>query len=135
MGRTSSKSGDSSGGGTDSGGETDTAGGLHTGEAPVWVGPCRPGGQGDGVAASDVRVIQVCPVLHAFMTMTVVRGKPRKPGSLTLFCEDGKIKGALTDREMGMVAFLSSEGFLGLVEGLEKGLKGGTLDWRPGKKR
>ena len=69
------------------------------------------------------------------MTQTDVSGRPRRPGSLTVFCEDGRVKGALSEREEGLVAFLSGKTVLELLEGLEKGLATGSLDWRPSKRR
>lgn len=49
---------------------------------------------------------------------------------MTVFCEDGKFKAAITDKDSGMVAFLSSDSFQGLLEALDRGLGNGSLDWR-----
>lgn len=90
------------------------------------------------MAASDASFGSAYPILCDFLTLTGVGGKGREVGKLTIFCEDGKWKGNLQDVDQGEYAFLSADSFQGLLEGLEKGLARGSLDWRVskwGKKR
>lgn len=54
-------------------------------------------------------------------------------GTVLVFAEDGKWKACLNDRDGGYYAFASSDSLVGLVEALERGLKGGGLDWRKSK--
>jgi len=85
------------------------------------------------LAASDPVFGREYPTLCDFLTLTGIGGKGREVGKLTVFCEDGKWKGNLQDVEAGEYAFISSDSFQGLLSALEKGLKGGSLDWRVSK--
>lgn len=57
-------------------------------------------------------------------------GKRRSPGSLTIFMDDGAVKVCVFDKDAGEVAFVSAAGVDGLLEALERGLEGDSLDWR-----
>lgn len=60
-------------------------------------------------------------------------GKVRTPGSITVFFEEGTYKAAVNDKDADVVAFLSARTLSGLLEALEKGLAGNSLDWRRSK--
>lgn len=67
------------------------------------------------------------------MTLTGVSGKDREVGTLLIFAQDGKFKGCLSDKERGLVCFVSAGGVEGLLEACDKGLRTGQLDWREQK--
>lgn len=100
------------------------------GREATWVVPGVSGSDRGYISASDPDVRAVYPVLSDFMTLNGIRGKGRKTGSLLFFCEDGMVKACLNDRDSGAYCFLSSKSVAGLLDALEKGLKGGSLEWR-----
>jgi len=57
----------------------------------------------------------------------------RRTGTLLLFWDQGLIKGCLSDREQGLVAFSSAGGVEALLEALEHDLQHDRLDWRAAK--
>jgi len=57
-------------------------------------------------------------------------GKKRKPGSITLFVDQGRIKVALNDRDQDLVCFVTLNGLGGLFDALELVLSEGSGDWR-----
>jgi len=57
-------------------------------------------------------------------------GGSRQPGTLLVFTEHGSLKACLSDRDQGLVAFATSDSFLGLLNVLEEGLAADSLDWR-----
>jgi len=73
------------------------------------------------------------PILGGFLTLTGVGGANRKTGTLLIFAEDGRWKACLNDRDGGNYCFASADTVEGLLEALERGLKGGGLDWRVSK--
>lgn len=60
---------------------------------------------------------------------------PRTRGTFTVFFEEGSFKAALNDRDGGSVAFVSKGSFTALLDALEKGLVGHSLDWRESSKK
>jgi hypothetical protein len=60
-------------------------------------------------------------------------GSPRDLGSLTVFADDGKLKACLNDRGAGMVAFVSSDTLVGLLEAASRAAGGSGGDWRTSK--
>lgn len=58
------------------------------------------------------------------------KGKVRKPGSVTLFSEDGVLKACISDKETGDIAFVSGHSWVGLLGALEDGLRACSLEWR-----
>lgn len=57
-------------------------------------------------------------------------GKKRKTGKILLFVDQGKASLCLSDVATGQVAFYKSNGFLEALEGIERALQEGTVDWR-----
>jgi hypothetical protein len=86
------------------------------------------------VAATDSEAVGHCPAVWGFLTQGLVAGKPRRTGTITVFAEDGKLKAAVTDRETGLVAFVSARTGRELLGIVDTGLRTGELDWRPGKR-
>lgn len=72
------------------------------------------------------------PGLWEFMTSArYADGSPRVPGTLTLFVDAGSVKGCLNDRDQSLTGWASATTVDGLLEALEAGLTGDSLDWRP----
>lgn len=92
------------------------------------------GGAG-GVSADscDPALREDYPRIHQFLTQSRWGGVTRKTGTLLVFCDDCKFKVCLNDRETGMSAFLSFGSILEALDGLEKALTIGDLDWRTPK--
>lgn len=86
------------------------------------------------MAASDAEFKRQFPILWDFLTLQGINGTARKPGSITVFCQDGKVKGWLNDKDQGFFTVISASTFGGLWEALDKGLREGTLEWREDKK-
>jgi len=86
---------------------------------------------GVAVPPVDEAFTKAHPALWEFLTLTRWEdGSPRETGTLFIFVEDGGLKVAVNDREGGLVAFLTSKTFKGLLEAVEKGIREDRLDWR-----
>lgn len=71
------------------------------------------------------------PSLLEFLSGGVFEdGSSREPGSLTIFRQDGLCKLCLSEKTTGLVAFISGKSVTSAFAAAEKGLQGGTLDWR-----
>jgi len=99
-----------------------------------WIQPSRTGSRGGYIRACDDDFRRQFPVLWDFLTLDGINGTARKLGSLTIFIQDGKVKGWLNDKDQGYFAVVSADTFSGLWEALDKGLERGTLEWREDKK-
>lgn len=81
------------------------------------------------------------PCLWEWMTLTRWdNGASRIPTSITLFLDDGRVKAAVSDKELGRVAFVSGWTVEDTLRAVEDGLLQQSLDWRkaqppPGGKR
>lgn len=76
------------------------------------------------------------PALWEHLTSTRYDdGKPRKTMSMTLFCEEGKMKACLTDRDSSYVAFVSGDGLFDLLRVVEEALATGNVEWRKSRWR
>lgn len=72
------------------------------------------------------------PTILEFLTLTQWEdGTQRATGTLTLMAENGVFKCSLRDRDAGCYCFVSGKSPTTLLEALEKGLAGNSLDWRP----
>jgi len=100
---------------------------------PSWVPPNPVRGDGGYLACFDADFRRDYPTLFDFLTLQGISGTARRTGTLLIFCEDAKVKGCLNDRDGGFHAFFSSDSFKGLLEGLNRDLKAGVLDWRKSK--
>lgn len=83
-----------------------------------------------GVAGRDPSFQERYPALHEWLTEATLDGKPVFTATLLVFCEDGRWKACVGDRENDRSFFKSSESFQGLLEALEKALSDGSAEWR-----
>jgi hypothetical protein len=88
-------------------------------------------------AGLDTPEVEVCelaltyPGMFEFLTATQYGiGEVRKPGTITLFLDAGGLKACVNDRDQGMTAFATGESLAALLDAVERGLQGDTLDWR-----
>lgn len=98
-----------------------------------WVPPGATCGDGGYLAAFDTDFKRLYPILWDFLALTGVAGANRRTGTILVFCEDGMVKGCLTDREEGFYSFLSAKSFTELLEAFNKALEKGGLEWRRSK--
>lgn len=70
------------------------------------------------------------PGLFEIIARVRWEGKRRKTGKILFFVDQGKASLCLSDVHTGQVAFYKSNGFLEALEGLERALQEGTVDWR-----
>lgn len=83
--------------------------------------------------ASDPSFEGDYPALYDFLTLALMEGKARELGTLTVFCQDGRFKGSLQDKETKHYCFVSSDTFLGLLEAMEGALVNAEHEWRESK--
>ena len=87
-------------------------------------------------AAADDVVGDSRPVLAQFLTEKFWEdGTARQTSTLTLFCEDGTIKGSLNDRDTGRVLWASARDLGSLLDVMEELLNVENTPWREGTKR
>lgn len=76
------------------------------------------------------------PLLEELMwTVTLSDGSTRETMSVTVFVEDGRLKAALNDRDLGVVAFVTGESLMDLFSTVERSLVEDCLDWRASNSR
>ena len=75
------------------------------------------------------------PGLWEFLSRVRLAGQDRKPGRLILYCEPEKVCLCLSDKHTDSVAFHVAEGVQEALEGAEKRLQEGRLDWRQDKRK
>lgn len=91
------------------------------------VGPAS----GLPAAGEDSKVLKAYPTLQSYMRETAWEtGEKRETATLMLFCEEGRWKGMLNDRDASCVVFVSGDDVAAVLASLEKGLVNGSLDWR-----
>lgn len=85
----------------------------------------------------DDRASKTYPRLVEFLSDTQWDdGKPRQPGSLTFFIEDGIWKACLNDRENDASLYVSGDAQAACMASLEKRLDGSVpAEWRAWKKK
>lgn len=74
------------------------------------------------------------PGLWEFVARQCYQGTPRATGKIVIFTEGGKATFCLIDRNTGQVAFFTAESLADALDGSEKALQAGSLDWRVDKK-
>lgn len=89
--------------------------------------------RGDFLIADDP-FAESYPGLFELLARGKYKGKSRKPGRLIMYAEPSRATLVACDADSGQVAFYTSETFAEALEGLEKALQAGSLDWRPDKK-
>lgn len=71
------------------------------------------------------------PTLWEFLSLGEYDdGSKRVLGTLIIFVDGALVKGFVNDRDQGLSACVSSGTLLGLLEAVEDGLEGDTLEWR-----
>lgn len=90
----------------------------------------------EGAAVESDWFSKEVPAIHEWLTHTKYDdGSPRAPGSVTLFLGDTGPQGCVTDKDAGVIAFVSGASFGAVLEALESGLAEDRLDWRRSKPR
>jgi len=85
--------------------------------------------------SSEDALSALYPLLVQFLTLDAYKnGDKRVPGSITLFSDQGVLKGCLNDKDADQAAFVSGSGLEALLESVEVGLREDRLDWRQAKK-
>lgn len=83
-----------------------------------------------GERAVDLDMEQQYPALHEYLTLDWMDGEARETATLGISVDAGQFKARLADRDAGLVTFVSADGFLAVLEALERQLAAGTADWR-----
>jgi hypothetical protein len=82
-------------------------------------------------APGDSKMRRELPLLFEFLTETRWEdGTERQPGTMILFCEQGRFKACLNDKELQRVAFCTAETLEGLLEACNEGFGDDGHDWR-----
>lgn len=89
--------------------------------------------RGDFLIADDP-FAEDYPGVSEILTRVRFKGKPRKPGRLVMYAEPSRATLCLCDVDSQQVAFYTANTFTEALEGLERGLQAGSLDWRPDKR-
>lgn len=95
---------------------------------PVKAGPDNPLTVVDDPWADDF------PGIFEVLAVARFEGKDRQTGRLIIYTEPGKAMCCLCDKETEQVAFYASESIVGALEGLERALQNGSVDWRKDKR-
>jgi hypothetical protein len=80
--------------------------------------------------ANDVEFASSYPAIHEHLTLDWLDGAARQTSSLGISIDAGQWKARLADRDNGLVAFCSADGFYAVLDALERQLASGTCDWR-----
>lgn len=71
------------------------------------------------------------PVLVEFLASSSwPDGLPRRPGTLLLFVDEGRLKACLSDRDQELVLFVTAYGLVEALDGAEQALQDPKADWR-----
>lgn len=99
---------------------------LERPKGPVGMGGAKlPPWEGDGFMDDH-------PNLTSFLLDTKwADGTSRQPGTVSFFTQDGALKAAVNDKDRGVTAFLSAQGFYELLFLIDQGIKTDALEWRP----
>lgn len=80
---------------------------------------------------TDALLCRRAPTLHQFLSDTQWDdGGARVPGTLLLFCEQGRYKACLNDRDGSRSVFVSGDSVEAILDALEAGLADDDLEWR-----
>lgn len=95
-------------------------------------GTGKPGSP--GAVLVDPSFLEYHPALHEFFSLTQWDEKTkRKPGTMSLFVEDGRWKSFVNDKDANRFACISAGTFEELLETLERLLREDELEWRQNK--
>jgi hypothetical protein len=85
----------------------------------------------DGVQLIDM---DSCPALAEFLTLDFwPDGSSRKPGTMLVFYDDYRVKACLSDRDQGLVLFVTCDAISLAVAACDEALRNPDADWRPAK--
>jgi hypothetical protein len=92
--------------------------------------PVKTGGA-KSMKSKDEVLAKKCPFLFALMTeLQGDDDKPRQPCSVVIFAEDGLWKGCLSEKNLDMNLWASSDCLVGVLEALEARLNADVIEWR-----
>lgn len=74
------------------------------------------------------------PGLYEFLARSRIEGKNRKCGKMILYYEPERAQICLSDNHTKSVAWHADKGLNEALEGLERRLQAGTVDWRCDKR-
>ena len=89
---------------------------------------------GEEYEAADPTFAGEYPGIYEFLSRVVINGEDRKPGALIIKYQAGKVNLCLSDAHTGSVAFHVGDSMQDALEGAERRLQAGSLDWREGQK-
>jgi len=93
--------------------------------------PVRAAGSG---VKRDPRVEKDFPAIWDLMTTTKLKdGTSVATMTVLLFVQDGLWKACLNDRQGEVSSFVSADTALALLQAIEEGLAGDSLEWRSSK--
>lgn len=79
----------------------------------------------------DAQFMEDYPSIHSFLSDTTYDdGKSRATGSITLFTQLGALKASVSDKDRGVVAYLSATTVDELLVMIELGIETDKLEWR-----
>lgn len=89
------------------------------------------GVQKPGLPASCSVMAETMPALWQHLSCAAYPdGSKRERSTLSVFVGDYGLQACLNDRDNGLVAFVSGDSLVGLLEALEAALASDTVDWR-----
>jgi hypothetical protein len=95
-------------------------------------GPQENGQATEGAWVFNPKDLDRWPALLEFITSRAwPDGTLRQSGTLLLFADEGRLKVCLSDRDQGVVCFVTGDGVMGLLDAAEQLLRDGDGDWRP----
>lgn len=74
------------------------------------------------------------PGLFELVSRRKLEGKDRETGRILIYSDNGRATVCLMDRCTGQVAFFSAGTIGECLEGCERGIQSGSLDWRKDKR-
>ena len=90
-------------------------------------------GSGGGSAPSAADTTQL-PALLEFLTSHVwPDGSARQTGTALLLVDEGRVKVCLSDRDQGLVLFVTAPSLVDAVSTAEDALRSPDADWRPSR--
>lgn len=91
----------------------------------------RPAEGGAQMQIGSGSLLDIYPDLREFLTCPKwADGSSRALGSLTVFCDDGRLKACVNDKECNRVLFVSAESLEGLLEAIDSQIGNDGADWR-----
>lgn len=78
----------------------------------------------------DEVALRFGPLWEFLAVLTWPDGSAREPGSLTIFFQDGLLKACISDKDAGLVGFVSARRLDELLEGVCQGVGDDSIDWR-----